>query len=99
MQIWCSDRRGGVSRAPFDSCNVGDHVGDDPEAVTRNRGLVAATAGLPGPAAWQWMDQVHGNCVVEAAAAPRDRPTADAAVTASPTLPVAVVTADCAPIV
>jgi polyphenol oxidase len=89
---WCSGRAQG---------NVGDHVGDDPAAVARNRSGLAAAAGLPGPESWVWLRQVHGAVVFEA-----DRPTppgappeADAAVTATRGLPLAIVTADCAPLV
>ena len=42
-------RAGGVSAAPFDSFNMGDHVGDDPEAVAANRQRLAAAIGLAGP--------------------------------------------------
>jgi len=37
-------REGGVSRAPFDSLNLGDHVGDDPAAVAENRRRYAAAS-------------------------------------------------------
>jgi len=98
-RVWCSDRRGGVSSAPFDACNVGDHVGDDPEAVRVNRGRVAAAAGLAGPDRWVWMRQVHGIEVHVASEPTGDHlPEGDAAVTAVRGLPLAVVTADCAPI-
>jgi YfiH family protein len=101
VEIVCSGRHGGVSRAPYDSCNVGDHVGDAEAAVAENRRRVAAAAGLVDPAAWTWLRQVHGVAVHlvegdERGAAP---PEADAAVTARPGRPLAIVTADCAPIV
>jgi YfiH family protein len=89
--VWCTGVPAG---------NVGDHVGDDPETVARNRAALAAAAGLPAPARWVWLRQVHGADVV-AADAPSEAtpPEADAAVTARRGLPLAVVTADCAPIV
>ena len=37
LRVWCTTRHGGVSEAPFDTLNLGDHVGDDPEKVARNR--------------------------------------------------------------
>ncbi|MGC7233585.1 laccase domain-containing protein, partial [Mycobacteroides abscessus subsp. massiliense] len=40
-------RRGGVSRAPVDSFNLGDHVGDDRGAVAANRSRLAAALGVP----------------------------------------------------
>jgi len=97
--VFCTDRRGGVSHAPYDSCNVGDHVGDDPAAVVANREHVATAAGLGASTGWVWMQQVHG-ATVHVATEPTGPapPVADAAVTAVRGLPLAVVTADCAPI-
>src|SRR4051812_39068522 len=51
-RIWCSDRWGGVSEAPYDTANVGDHVGDDDDAVAANRARIADAAGLVEPAQW-----------------------------------------------
>jgi YfiH family protein len=98
-RVFCSDRRGGISQSPFDGLNVGDHVGDDPDAVAANRKLVADAAGLIEPAGWVWLSQVHGNHVhVATAPTSATKPEADAAVTATPGLPLAIVTADCAPV-
>jgi len=90
--VWCSGVPAG---------NVGDHVGDDPAAVARNRGALAAAAGLPASDLWVWLRQVHGADVFEAAAPTKSStpPEADAAVTATRGLPLAVVSADCAPVV
>jgi YfiH family protein len=100
VQIWCSDRRGGVSAAPYDSCNVGTHVGDEVVAVVRNRRAVADAARLPDPSEWVWLDQVHGaDVVVTDEPVGMPPPAADAAATAAAGLPLAVMTADCAPIV
>jgi hypothetical protein len=98
-QVWCTDRRGGVSAGPYESANVGDHVADDPHAVAANRARIAAAAGLVAPARWVWLDQVHG-VHVHVASEPTGAqpPEADAAVTATRGLPLAVVTADCAPV-
>jgi YfiH family protein len=88
-----------VSVAPFDSCNLGDHVGDDPAAVARNRQVAARDRALPPPEEWGWMQQVHGVEVVVLDAPTDDvPPVADALVTRTRGLPLAVVTADCAPI-
>ncbi|MCV7261144.1 peptidoglycan editing factor PgeF [Mycobacterium shimoidei] len=88
-------RAGGVSAPPFDTFNLGDHVGDDPAAVAANRARLAATIGHP----LVWMHQVHGDhvAVVEG---PRKDAVADtdALVTATPRLALAVVTADCVPV-
>lgn len=91
-------RSGGVSRAPFDSFNLGDHVGDDPAAVAANRARLAASIGLPNDRV-VWMNQVHGDHV-EVVDMPRPQPVdaTDALVTAAPRLALAVITADCVPV-
>jgi YfiH family protein len=90
-------RAGGVSAPPFDSFNLGDHVGDDPAAVAANRARLAAAIGLPDRVVW--MNQVHGDRV-EVVDEPRDTAfdDTDALVTATPRLALAVVTADCVPL-
>ena len=92
-------RAGGRSKAPYDSFNLGDHVGDDPAAVAANRTRLARGIGLD-PTMVAWMDQVHGTDVgvVEGPQADGERPTADALVTDRPRLALAVVTADCVPV-
>ncbi|PYC28130.1 peptidoglycan editing factor PgeF [Aquipseudomonas alcaligenes] len=84
-------RAGGVSQAPFDGLNLGDHVGDDPAAVAANRARLVETLGCR-PA---WLQQVHSPDAVEAD--PRQVPTADASWTAAPGTACAVLTADCLP--
>ena len=91
-------RAGGVSAPPFDTFNLGDHVGDDPAAVAANRKRLAAALEL-GDDRVVWMNQVHGDHVVvvdgplEAAV-----DNTDALVTTTPRLALAVVTADCVPV-
>ncbi|MGD1111963.1 MAG: peptidoglycan editing factor PgeF, partial [Mycobacterium sp.] len=91
-------RAGGISKPPFDTFNLGDHVGDDPAAVAANRARLAAAIGL-GADRVVWMNQVHGDRVGVI-----DEPTAaviddtDALVTSTPRLALAVVTADCVPL-
>lgn len=91
-------RAGGVSRPPFDTFNLGDHVGDDPAAVAANRARLAKAIGLPGDHV-VWMNQVHGDHV-ELVTEPRldPLPDTDALVTTTPRLALAVVTADCVPV-
>jgi polyphenol oxidase len=91
-------RAGGVSVPPFDSFNLGDHVGDDPAAVAANRRRLAASIGLPDDR-MVWMNQVHGDRV-GVVDGPRAKPVedTDALVTAEPGLALAVVTADCVPV-
>ncbi|TLX57347.1 peptidoglycan editing factor PgeF [Stutzerimonas nosocomialis] len=85
-------RLGGVSQAPFDTFNLGDHVGDDPLAVARNRQVLADALGCR-PA---WMSQVHSSIAVEAD--PERVLEADACWTARDGIACAVLTADCLPV-
>ncbi len=87
-------RQGGVSLAPWASLNLGDHVGDDPLHVARNRQLLVSQLQLP--ASPVWLQQVHGARVVDAATATDLR--ADAARTDRPGVVCAVLTADCLPV-
>lgn len=91
-------RAGGVSAPPFDSFNIGDHVGDDPAAVSVNRRRLATSIGL-GVDAVVWMNQVHGDRVVTVHG-PTEQAIddADGLVTTNPRLALAVVTADCVPV-
>lgn len=89
-------RIGGASRGPFASLNLGSHVGDDPAAVAENRSRLRAALALPSEPVW--LNQVHGNAVVDAA--PHSTlPTADAAVARTANRVCAVLTADCLPVV
>ncbi|NNA90923.1 peptidoglycan editing factor PgeF [Pseudomonas gessardii] len=84
-------RAGGVSLAPFDSLNLGDHVEDSPEAVLENRRrLTAAFAIQPA-----WLRQVHGVVVVEAD--PGQIAEADGSWTDTPGIACTAMTADCLP--
>ena len=91
-------RAGGKSVAPYESFNLGDHVGDDPAAVGANRERLAGELGL-SPDRVVWMEQVHGRTVT-VVDGPRDTPAeaTDALVTAVPGLAVAVLVADCVPV-
>jgi polyphenol oxidase len=91
-------RTGGVSAAPFDTFNLGDHVGDDPAAVAVNRRRLAEAIGLP-PGRVVWMNQVHGDHV-EFVDGPREQAVegTDALVTTVPRLALVVVSADCVPV-
>jgi len=93
----------GTSSPPFDAFNLGNRFaadGDDPATVLRNRALLAELAGLPSPP--HWLKQVHGTDVLRFDA-PADRaddePVADAAVTSTPGVVLAILTADCLPVV
>jgi YfiH family protein len=88
-------RGGGVSRGPYASLNLGDHVGDDPDAVASNRRAVRDAAGLPAEPVW--LRQVHGLRVAALDAGLPDAP-ADAAITRRRGRVAAILTADCLPV-
>ncbi|WP_328482460.1 peptidoglycan editing factor PgeF [Streptomyces sp. NBC_00377] len=94
-----TDRWGGVSAAPYEELNLGGAVGDDPEAVRTNRELAAKSLGAD-PGRVVWMNQVHGNDVaeVEGPWTTPLTPPVDALVTAARGLALAVLTADCVPV-
>lgn len=95
----------GVSAPPFDDFNLGNRSspeGDAPEAVATNRAQLQALADLPS--APHWLRQVHGTGVLRFEAppvgqGPEHESTADAAVTATPGVVLAILTADCLPVV
>lgn len=87
----------GASQPPFDAFNLGAHCGDDPIAVTRNRMRLVADLALPQPP--RWLSQVHGRRVVRIARRDPFQPEqADAAVTADRDVVLAILTADCLPV-
>ncbi|MFF7689840.1 peptidoglycan editing factor PgeF [Streptomyces syringium] len=98
-----TDRWGGVSAAPYDELNLGGAVGDDPAAVRTNRERTAKALGLD-PAAVVWMNQVHGRDVAvvdgpwHGSGSTAPIPAVDALVTARRGLALAVLTADCTPV-
>jgi hypothetical protein len=88
-----STRRGGVSRPPFDTLNLGRSTEDDAHAVAENRRRLLTSLQL-SPAALATAGQVHG-AAVATVSAPGHVPAHDALVTATPNLALAVTTADC----
>lgn len=93
-----TDRLGGVSAAPYDSRNLGGAVGDDPEAVRRNREKTALEFGAD-PARVVYMRQVHSADVAYVTAPFGDEPPAlDAVFTDEPGLALCVLVADCTPV-
>jgi polyphenol oxidase len=93
-----TDRRGGRSASPYDSFNLGDHVGDDPADVAANRSRVARELRVPEDRL-VWMNQVHGTGVA-VVDGPQDGvvPATDALVTATRGLVLCVLVADCVPV-
>ena len=90
----CPTRAGGVSCAPFDSLNLGDHVRDDPVAVAANRQVLRAAMGVRPV----FLQQVHGVDVAALEATTPDGIVADACVAASPAVACAIMVADCLPV-
>lgn len=86
-------RLGGVSSAPYDSFNLGDHVGDVPLAVARNRMLLNHLL----PSEPVWLEQVHGTLVANADNA-SCLPQADACIARHRAAVCVVMTADCLPV-
>ncbi len=109
VEYFCTLRQGGVSQPPRAGLNLGAHVQDQPEHVHTNRQLLYQS--LPRPALW--LDQVHGTDVltVDAPYLQRQRTgcdagqseapvaRADALVTLLKNVPLAILTADCLPVV
>ncbi|QMV85024.1 peptidoglycan editing factor PgeF [Corynebacterium hindlerae] len=93
-----TNRVGGVSHAPYDSFNLGDHVGDDPAAVAANRDRLASVIGL-APERLVWMEQIHSpNVTVVSGPVAEPVEATDALVTTQRGLALVVLTADCVPV-
>lgn len=95
-------RAAGASQPPYDRCNLGVRSGDDADVVAANRAGLTAALGLPSVPTW--LHQVHGREVLrvldapQAPASPEREPIADAAVTDRPGIVLAVLSADCLPV-
>ncbi|HEX6396249.1 MAG TPA: peptidoglycan editing factor PgeF [Steroidobacteraceae bacterium] len=91
-------RLGGVSQPPWNSFNLGAHVGDDASHVAQNRARLRELLGLRNEPAW--LQQVHGTAVANADVPPADGPpvVADAAVATHPDSPCVIMVADCLPV-
>ncbi|WP_170308610.1 peptidoglycan editing factor PgeF [Corallincola luteus] len=90
-------RQGGVSQPPFDSLNLGLHVSDDPDAVLTNRAMLQGAAKLPQSP--YWLNQVHSTTILDVSC-PYDSeaPSADAMTSRALSMPLAIMTADCLPV-
>jgi len=84
-----TDRRGGESLGVYESLNFALHVGDDPGVVDSNRKKIGSA---------QFMNQVHGNHIEVVDSLRLETPTCDGLVTKSPNLSLAVMVADCIPL-
>lgn len=88
-------RQGGVSVAPYESFNLGDHVGDDEKAVNKNRTLLVEALSLPQMPTF--LNQVHGTQVATLPVEDK-RVEADAVYTDRANQVCLVMTADCLPV-
>ncbi|HZX70283.1 MAG TPA: peptidoglycan editing factor PgeF [Rhodanobacter sp.] len=87
----------GISSPPFERFNLGLHSGDGSDAVSANRSALQQALGLPSPP--RWLRQVHGTNVAQLGPlAAADEPQADAAISHIPGTVLAILTADCLPV-
>lgn len=95
----CTTRSGGVSLAPYDSLNLGAHVGDAAAAVRANRRRLQAVLRARTPAARAlFLRQVHGSGVALLHAGARSGMRADACISSASGLVCTVLVADCLPV-
>jgi YfiH family protein len=94
MPVTFTNRHGGVSLGVYSSLNLGGHVGDSPADVLRNREVIAESL---GPV--QFMNQVHGDRIAIIEGITEEPPTVDALVTGIPGITLAVMVADCIPLI
>lgn len=90
-----STRLGGVSKAPYDSFNLGSNSGDDLQDVAQNRQQLQERLQLPSEPCW--LNQVHGNSAISIDTH-YETTDADASYTNTPNIVCTVLTADCLPI-
>src|SRR5690625_4421079 len=101
VSCFCSTRNGGVSSGPWASLNVGTHTDDEPDHVFENRRRLVRKVGRPVI----WLNQVHGTAVHDADTdiqpvhdGSRVPVKADAAVTTRSDRALAIMVADCLPV-
>jgi YfiH family protein len=94
VHAYTTTRSGGVSSPSYHSLNLASHVGDIPEAVKENRTLLHRSLSLPSEPTW--LEQVHGNKIVDAANGSGQR--GDASIAYEPGAVCTVLTADCLPL-
>jgi YfiH family protein len=94
VRALCTTRAGGMSLPPYDAFNLGDHVGDAPEAVAAHRRVLAQQLG----ARPVFLQQVHGASAVRLDASTLDATVADACWTADAGIACTIMVADCLPV-
>jgi len=95
IKAFSTTRQGGFSLPPYDSLNLGDHVGDELHTVIKNRESLLIQAGLPESP--RWLKQVHGT-TVSFASSWQQGDEADAIVSETSNQVCSIMTADCLPI-
>ena len=98
VRAWFTTRTGGVSAAPFDTFNLGDHVCDEPAAVAQNRARLSEVLRLQGAQAPVFLKQVHGTQVLRLDEDPPRTVVADACVTDRAGVVCTIMVADCLPV-
>ena len=93
VETFFTNRIGGISHPPYAANNLALHVGDDADAVDRNRRSISTLVGQT-----QFMNQSHGDTVVVVDGVANPGPLADALVTAETGIALAVLVADCIPL-
>lgn len=95
----CTTRTGGVSLPPYDSLNLGTHVGDVAAAVHTNRMRLQSTvAAVANGTRAVFLNQVHGDGVVHLDSSTPDGIDADACVATAPGVACTIMVADCLPV-
>ncbi len=95
VKAYCSTRQQGYSAAPYDSLNLGTHVGDDPQTVAKNRAALKKHVDLPAEP--QWLEQTHSTCACDLDTA-CEPGSYDASYSCEKNTVCAVLTADCLPL-
>ena len=95
----CTARTGGVSQGPYASMNLGNHVGDDPQAVQANRARLQALLAQRTPGAHPvFLSQVHGTAVAALSESTPDGTEADACMATDLGVVCTIMVADCLPV-
>ena len=97
VTVLTTTRLGGVSASPFDALNLGLHVGDEPEAVITNRRRLTESFSLPAEPVW--LNQTHSTSILDVTQQHHESVDVDGAYTCLTNVVLAVLTADCLPIV
>ena len=95
VHAFCTTRTGGISSAPYDSFNLANHVGDNPQHVEQNRQVLIQRAHLPESP--RWLTQHHSTDVINSLDWIEDMP-ADGLFSSEENHVCAAMTADCLPV-